>query len=293
MGSCIGLLHAGELGTALGRLLAAAGHRIVTTAAGRSSRTLQNATRAEFEVVDDVRRVVAESDVIISVVTPHSAVGLAETVYQCIADSARRRVFIDINSISPMTAEAIAARFEGALTEVVDATVHGQATQLETRATLFLSGSSAPRIETLFSGLMRVRNIGPRVGQASLQKMLLGGITKGMIAQFVQAAGLAQQFGTFSEFCSELSHFYPEYAEFLARSFPTYGLHAQRRAEEMREFAETLTACARPAALAQATASTIQSLAAPAEGSKETSQAECDEILRLMGDVAKLHLSNP
>lgn len=73
-----GLLHGSEMGSALGRGLLAAGHRVVTCVTERGSRTRSRAYL--FDNLASIAAVVANADVMICVVDPLGALALAEDV---------------------------------------------------------------------------------------------------------------------------------------------------------------------------------------------------------------------
>ena len=65
-GRIVGVLYAGEMGSALGKLLADAGFKVISTLQGRGARTSGLCHQAGLEVVSSFREVVVASDVIIS-----------------------------------------------------------------------------------------------------------------------------------------------------------------------------------------------------------------------------------
>ncbi|OYV89630.1 MAG: hypothetical protein B7Z73_06655, partial [Planctomycetia bacterium 21-64-5] len=119
----IGVLYPGEMGSALGRVLSGAGHRVVTTVAGRSTDTADLATAAGLEMLGSLEKVVAASDVLLSLVPPAAAVSTARQASAC--DFKPDAIYVDANSIAPRTARAIAEIVEGRGMQFVDAAIHG------------------------------------------------------------------------------------------------------------------------------------------------------------------------
>ena len=76
----VGIVSPGEMGAALGRVVADNGFRVVTTLAGRSSRTQKHCVDARLEVVESFEQVVLQSNVFISLVPPASAIGAAARI---------------------------------------------------------------------------------------------------------------------------------------------------------------------------------------------------------------------
>ena len=93
----IGLLHPGEMGAAVGKCLADAGHRVLWDPEGRSAATRERAEAAGL-TGEALARIIARSDVIVSVCPPHAALDVARLV------AGFRGLYLDANAISPATA---------------------------------------------------------------------------------------------------------------------------------------------------------------------------------------------
>src|SRR5579863_6451006 len=113
--STIGLLHPGEMGAAVGQRLAAAGHRVLWVPEGRSAASAARAAAAELSAASGgLAGLVQEADVIVSVVPPHAALGVARQV------AGFGGVYADANAVSPATAREIAAIVEAGGASYVD-----------------------------------------------------------------------------------------------------------------------------------------------------------------------------
>jgi 3-hydroxyisobutyrate dehydrogenase-like beta-hydroxyacid dehydrogenase len=243
--STIGVVHPGELGSALGRHLTRDGHRVVVTLEGRSERTRTLCQEAGLTVLPSLRQVIAEADVVLAAVPPASALATARRCveeYTALAGRRKPQVYVDLCSISPGTAQEIAAALEPAGIQFVDAAVHGLAARLESGASLFLSGAGAPAVASLMGRGLRTLVVGPLPGQASALKMFLSGMSKGMCALFLEMAVGARRYGCLPEMLAACEHHYPEIMAVIRRLLPTYPLHARRRVEEMHELAATVRA---------------------------------------------------
>ncbi len=238
--SVIGVLYPGAMGAALSEVMLARGFKVITTLDGRSSRTMQLCERSGLATRKSLTDVVLESDVILSTVTPDAAVTLARNVNREAAHRDRSLIYVDVNSVSPQTVGRIADGFRDSNVRFVDAAIHGLASRLKTQGTIFASGPVADIVGRLFATDVRVRLLGDEPGSASMMKMMLGGMSKGIIGLFLQSSGLAQGIGMTEEFCEELGRYYPDVLSFVERSLPTYPQHAGRRAQEMREIVTTL-----------------------------------------------------
>ncbi|MDA1229620.1 MAG: NAD(P)-binding domain-containing protein [Planctomycetota bacterium] len=246
----IGILSPGEMGAALAKVLLDRGFDVITTLAGRSRRSAEYCEQSGVATRKCLADVVSEADVIISTVTPAAAVAVASQVGREAARLDASLIYVDANSVSPQTIGRIADEFQDSNVQFVDVALHGLASRLKTQATLFVSGSASGVVSGLFGTDIRVRILGNEPGNASLMKMTLGGMSKGIIGLFLQSSLLAQHVGMADEFCDELRHYYPDISKFVERSLPTYGQHAARRAAEMRELEISLNVAGLPTGMA-------------------------------------------
>jgi len=281
----IGVLYPGELGSALGRVLVRDGFKVVTTLAGRSARTERLCREAALETVATVTELVKRSDIVLSLVTPAAALDVA-TTYAALASLAPAgAVFVDVNSIGPERARTVDHILAGGGVAFVDAAIHGLAAQLEKRGTLYLSGGRAQEMAGLLGRSLRTRVVGAEPGQASAFKMLLGGMSKGLVSLFLELAQLGGQLGVLDAALDEYRHYYPGIMEAVERLAPTYPQHAARRAEEMAELENTMQHAGMTphmAAGAQAVIASVGALelARGREGKSWTVKEVVAEILR-------------
>jgi len=235
----VGILYAGELGSALARLLTQQGYRVVTPIAGRSERTRRLAADAHVESIDTLADVARIADVVFSLVPPSAAVDTAQQ-YCAAADPDAAALFVDFNSIAPATALEVADVCNRYHVGCVDGAVHGMAARLPASGTLYLSGPAAPTIAALFAPPLRVNVLGPRIGQASTFKMLIAGLNKGVVALFVEMALAGRAAGVLDDLLACYRDAYPGIMALVDRLLPTYPQHAPRRADELNEVAQTL-----------------------------------------------------
>jgi 3-hydroxyisobutyrate dehydrogenase-like beta-hydroxyacid dehydrogenase len=235
----IGILYPGDMGSNLGTLLVEQGCRVVTTVAGRSTRTRRLAAQAGLEVLDSLSEVLHTASVILSLVPPTQAVSLARQC-RCLNVPTRSRYFIDLNSISPVTAGEVAAALDGSPFLFVDGAVHGVASQLRQRGVVYLSGVGAAEVAKIFGAALRVKIISDRVGDASAIRMMFSGLTKGLIALFLEMALTARQAGFLDKLLECYGETYPALMTLVERLLPTYPQHAARRADEVREVEQTM-----------------------------------------------------
>jgi 3-hydroxyisobutyrate dehydrogenase-like beta-hydroxyacid dehydrogenase len=238
--STVGLLYPGEMGAAFARLLIAGRTRVVTTLAGRSENTARLARDAGVIVLDSLKDVVRESQVILSLVAPSAAAQVADEFCELAHLSPRLALYVDANSIGPEQARSIAEKLAAVNRDFVDAAINGLARNISTSGTLYLSGTRASEFEKLVANAMRLRILGTEPGQASTMKMLLGGLSKGLCALFMELAIMAQRREMLPQMLEACAMIYPGVTAVVDRMLPTYAKHADRRAAEMRELQQTV-----------------------------------------------------
>ena len=231
----IGLLYPGEMGASIASVLRGGGATVVTTLRDRGGRTAERCAEMGIDVLDSLADIARRANVIISLVPPAAAVDVAES-YAAVAQLApARAIYVDANSISPESAVAISEVVSGKGVRFVDAAINGLAKNLTTGGTLFVSGSRADDVASLFEGSIRVRVLGGEVGAASTMKMLLGGLSKGLCGLFLELALVADRRGMLGEMLEATQEIYPGMQAVVDRMLPTYAEHSVRRASEMRE----------------------------------------------------------
>jgi 3-hydroxyisobutyrate dehydrogenase-like beta-hydroxyacid dehydrogenase len=228
------------MGSSLGQLLAEASFRVVTTVEGRSGRTHRLCREAGLEALPSLADVVRTADVVLSLVPPATALAAARDFAEAARHAATRPVYVDANSISPLTVDQVAEVMAAAEIPFVDGAIHGLASQLRTRGTLYLSGPAAAHLAAVFGGSMRTRSMGETPGKASAYKGLLAGINKGLVALFLEMCALAHEADLLEELFAGCRSSYPGVMEVIERLLPSYPQHAGRRAQEMQELERTM-----------------------------------------------------
>jgi 3-hydroxyisobutyrate dehydrogenase-like beta-hydroxyacid dehydrogenase len=238
----VGILHAGDMGAALGVVLVGDGHRVITVLDGRGAATRRRAEEAGLVAVPALRDVVREADVVVSLVPPAAAEALAEDYLGLAGERRPGQVFADANSISPELAVDLAARLAGAGVPFADVAIHGQARQLREAASFFVSGDGADRVVEVLGRRLFVEHVGPWAGRASAMKMLTGGLAKGMVALFLELGAVASRLDLLAPMMAAYGRHYPEFVDAMERMVPTYPRHAARRVDEMRFLEGTMRA---------------------------------------------------
>ncbi len=258
----VGLLYPGDMGSSLGVLLKANGFRVITTLQGRSQRTCDLCHKAQVEVLPTLGQLAAQAQWIISVVIPAAADEVAQDYLRLANQAPAGAIYIDCNALSPAHKRQIAQRFSATAIDFVDGAIHGAAAQLAKLGAVAFSGPRAGLVASKLQNVLCVHELGNDIGQAAAFKMLQGGMSKGLVALFVEMACAAKEMGLLKELVKSYEHFYPGVMQALVRMLPTYPRHGRRRADEMLELAATLQSAAIPPQMALASHQILSQIAA-------------------------------
>ena len=238
------------MGHAIGRVLREGGARVITSLQGRSQRTRSLAMDAGIEEVPDLDAVAREADIILSIMVPGEAVGLAAATAAALQRTLTHPVFADCNAIAPATAQGIAATIEEHGGHFVDAGIIGLPPLAGTSGPrLYVSGHNASDLLVLRDFGIDVRVVGERVGQASGLKMCYASVTKGFtaLATIQQVAALA--LGLSEPLLRELAVSNPALLAWMEGMVAAMPPKAHRWVGEMREIAATFESLGLPAGM--------------------------------------------
>ncbi|HET9937811.1 MAG TPA: DUF1932 domain-containing protein [Gaiella sp.] len=174
----VGLIGAGEMGSALGARLSDGGASVVVALDGRSERSRRRAAEAGLDDVGSLDALLDASEIVLSVVPPGAA----------------REVALEVG-----------ARPAAAGVATVDGSISGPPPRRPGTTTLYLSGVRAEEVEALpFAGVER-RVVGNRVGLASAVKMCTASVYKGRVAVLAQALRTAHALGVLEPVLDDLA----------------------------------------------------------------------------------------
>jgi len=141
----VGVISPGAMGSAIGRSLAAGGHRVLASVDGRSARTRELAAAAGLEPVVGVDAVAAGADIVLSVVPP----GSARDVLAAVVASGAHPLFADLNAVSPDTMRELERTAAAAGIDMVDGSISGPPPRPDGSTRLYLSGPRAGEVAAL------------------------------------------------------------------------------------------------------------------------------------------------
>lgn len=301
----IGLLHPGQMGAAVGRVLADAGHRVAWASAGRSAASRQRAAAAGLEDAGTLQALAARAEMILSICPPHAAAEVAQQV----AAARFTGLYAECNAISPRRTRTVEATLTAAGAACVDGGIvggppssggqapggapsggtpstgpapGGPAAAGVARTSLYLSGACAGRVAACFpAGRLRAVVLSDRIGAASALKMCYAANTKGTSALLAAILALAEREGV-------REALERQWGEGMTGTAHRRAAESARKAwrfeGEMREIAATFTESGLPGGFHEAAAQIYERLALFKESAEPPDLADVLAALLSLGE---------
>ncbi len=266
-GVAVGVVAPGAMGVALGRCLAAGGHRVLTTAAGRSAATARRLADAGIADAGSMDAVVGGASLVISVVPPAQARATADEIAASARRTGARPLLLEANAVSPATVTEVAATLRTADLEVVDAAISGPPPRpgAEHPTRIFSAGPRAVEAAALEVPGVRWVVIEGDLGAASAAKMCTASVRKGHQALLAHALLTAEHHGVLDTVLADLRLDFPHDDVRHAAAAVT---KAWRFADEMDEIAATQADAGLTPDLFAAMAEVYRRLATPDWGTR-------------------------
>jgi 3-hydroxyisobutyrate dehydrogenase-like beta-hydroxyacid dehydrogenase len=257
----IGIVSMGDMGHAVGRTLREGGHRVLAALEGRSTRTQALADKAGVEDAGSLAALVAQADLVLSIMPPAAAHGFAEGTAAEIKRTAAKPVFVDCNAIAPSTSRSIGGIIEGVGAVFIDGGIIGAPPGRSAPTRIYVSGADARRLEAIARPDMHVRVVGEEIGAASGLKMFYAALTKGTMTLDTLVLLGARQMGLSATLVHEFSESQPAALKRMEGSVPWLAADAARWVGEMEEIARTFSDAGLPGDMHQGAASVFRLLA--------------------------------
>jgi 3-hydroxyisobutyrate dehydrogenase-like beta-hydroxyacid dehydrogenase len=213
-----------------------------------------HATKAGVEAVGSMAALTAKADVIVSAVTASQAGAVAE---EAAASIRAGTWFLDLNSCSPGVKQRSSERIDRAGGRYVESAVMTTVPGYGIRVPMLLGGRHAPAFRDLVSPFgLDMQIADERVGVASATKMCRSVMIKGLESLLVESLTSARHYGVEDRVLASLHETFPEldWEKIASYMIMRTALHGKRRAEEMREVAETVREAGLEPLMASATA---------------------------------------
>ena len=241
MAERIGILHPGEMGSAVAATIRNSGYEVCWVAEGRSHLTRARAESAGLTDAVSLTNLSRTCPVIVSVCPPE----FADSVATEVLSQGFRGTYLDANAISPANKKRMAERMQSSGVQFVDGGIIGLPPKARTQTWMYLSGEQADQIACCFTaGPMECEVIGKEPGKASSLKMCYAAQNKGSIALLTAVMGAANHLGILDDLKRQWTRIGPALATegHILRAAPK----AWRWAPEMREIAATLDSAGMP-----------------------------------------------
>ena len=238
----VGLMSPGDMGQAVAMQIKAKGLNVYTALEQRSERTRMLAREAGITDVGTVARLVAECDVVLSIMNPGAAVDFAREASDALRASGRQTLIVDCNAIAPDTVREIAGLVEQAGGRFPDAGIIGPPPRGKAKTDLYVSGPGAADLEQLAGPQLVVHVIGEGVADASALKMCYGALNKGTQALWLEVLIAAERLGVAGILEQQLQQSQADRYSWALSQFPILPPKAYRWVPEMLEISKTLGA---------------------------------------------------
>lgn len=213
-----------------------------------------HAASAGIAAQPSMKALCAQSDLIISAVTASNTLAVAQEAAQHIR---RGAAFLDLNSASPGTKQRAAAAIDGAGGHYVEAGVMTSVPPYGIKVPMLLGGVMADELARMLQAWgMNATVVSERLGVASAIKMSRSVMIKGLEALVIESYATARQYGVEEHVLPTLQETFPsiDWSRQGAYFFSRVVQHGKRRAEEMREAANTVREAGFEPFMASATA---------------------------------------
>ena len=201
---------------------------------------LGHARQHGVQAMDSMQALCEASDLIVSAVTASNTLAVAEQAARYIQAGS---MFLDLNSASPGTKQKAAAAVDARGAHYVEAGVMTSVPPYGIRVPMLLGGAQAAALAQRLAGWgMDANAVSDRLGVASAIKMCRSVMIKGLEALVIESYATARAYGVEDHVLPTLQETFPGIAwgEQGAYFFSRVVQHGKRRAEEMREAANTV-----------------------------------------------------
>jgi len=240
----VGLVGYGEVGRILAEDLRKDGVRVsaydVKLGDERAKPLRDHAAAIGVMLTSSHAELAAQADLIVSAVTASQAVPVAAACAPAVRKAAW---FLDFNSASPGAKRRAAALIDGGGGRYVEGAVMTSIPPYRIKVPLLLGGGGAKELAPLLVELgFNAKVASDQLGIASAVKMCRSIMIKGMEAMVIESFTTARAYGVEDAVLASLAETFPgiDWEKQGAYFFQRVIEHGRRRAEEVREVAETV-----------------------------------------------------
>ncbi len=235
----VAIMSPGDMGHAVGQVLSESGLDVITCTKGRSSRTKHLAESAGLRQVATLEDMVAQADLILSIMVPSKAMNFAREIAPHLESGKSLTYFTDCNAVSPQSAVAMSEVINQAGGKFIDGGIIGTAPTKGDTPRFYVSGPDASVVTELDGRGIIVKAIGDRVGQASGIKMCYAALTKGTSTLHVALLTAASRMGLTDDLRKEFEFSQKYHLAAMEKGISRLPANAHRWIGEMEEIAST------------------------------------------------------
>lgn len=240
----VGLIGYGEVGRILAEDLRKDGVRVsaydIKLSDDRGYQLREHADSIGVTLAGSHAELASQADFIVSAVTASQDVAVAQA---CAGAIKKGAWFLDFNSASPGAKQRAAVLIDGAGGRYVEGAVMTSVPPYRIKVPLLLGGAGARELAPLLNDLgFAAKPASDKLGVASATKMCRSIMIKGMEAMVIEAFTTARAYGVEDAVLASLKETFPgiDWEKQGAYFFQRVIEHGRRRAEEVREVAETV-----------------------------------------------------
>ncbi len=235
----IGVMSPGDMGHGVAGAIVEKGYRVLTLLEGRSEISLERAARAYMKDAGTLEELVAQSEVVLSIMPPELALSFAKDLAAATKVSGNTLIFADCNAVSPGTTMEIAAVMEEVGATFVKIGIIGGRPGKGSGPKFYASGPDTDKLAFLDGDGISYRPMGDDLTQAAAIKMCYAGLTKGTMTLHTLVLTAAELLGVSDELRAELETSQAWHWDSMDKRVPFYAADAGRWAGEMDEISRT------------------------------------------------------
>lgn len=201
---------------------------------------LADAAQAGVSACLSMQSLCEKSDLVISAVTASNTLAVAQAAARYMRPGA---IFLDLNSASPGTKQGAAQVIDAVGAHYVEAGVMTSVPPYGIRVPMLLGGPQAQALAEKLRGFgMVAKVVASEIGVASAIKMCRSVMIKGLEALVIESYTMARAYGVEDHVLPTLAETFPsiDWEKQGTYFFSRVAQHGKRRAEEMREAANTV-----------------------------------------------------
>ncbi len=235
----VGIMSPGDMGSAVGQVLAKHGLTVIAALGERSARTRALAAEAGIADVGTLEKLVRDADVVLSILDPDAAIVAAQRVAEAMKATGAKPLFADCNSIAVQSARKIGETMKGVGAPFAEASIIGAPPRVPNRTRIYAAGPRAEDFAQLKQFGLDVRPLGPEEGRAKAIKICYATVTKGTQALLTESLVSAKRLGVFDVLVAEFETSQKALLRYAQDGLQQMAPKARRWIGEMNELAVT------------------------------------------------------